>query len=258
MYPQKSPNISGEMVNRLYHLFYFFAYRLLLVYWFIFRPKVRGVNVAIWVKGKILLVRPCYKNLFSMPGGYIKSREDAKTAAIRELEEELNLIVYRNDLCFVESILTTNEYKYDFTSVFETRRVLEPKVNIDNREVIGYGFFSLEDALSLRLQETVRIYLQKVAESRAYCDEIETFSYYTGRKNLQIFTNRRKRSGIDRRSGVDRRKSGRVRNLIYIGRERRVIRERRSTQERRKDWVRCSRWSSVPIEEGNSRKVQIS
>lgn len=242
-------------LNRTHQTGYIFAYRLLLCYWYVFRPKVRGVNVAIWFKDKILLVKPCYKNLYSLPGGYIKRSEDAETAAIRELREELNLGAFRKDLMFVDTILTTNEYKFDYTSVFETRSVLEPKVNIDNREVVGYDFYTLENALSLKLQETARIYLQKVAEKRAYCDEIETFAYYSGKKNLQIFTNRRKRSGIDRRSGDDRRRSGIIRNLKYIGRERRVGQERRTNYERRKGWVKCSKWSSVPVEGTDHQKV---
>lgn len=192
-----------------------------------------------------------------MPGGYINRGEDTKTAAIRELSEELNLNVFRKDLTFIETILTTNEYKYDFASVFETRSVLEPQVNIDNREVIGYDLYTLEKALSLKLQETVRIYLQKVAEKRAYCDEIETHAYYSGKKNLQIITNRRKRSGIDRRSGFDRRRSGRIRNLIYIGQERRAIQERRTNHERRKDWIRFSKWSSVQIGRHHNQKASF-
>jgi ADP-ribose pyrophosphatase YjhB (NUDIX family) len=72
------------------------------------------VNVAIWFKDKILLVRPGYKNVYSLPGGYIKRGENRKTAAIRELEEELNLTAFRKDLKYVDTILTTDEYKYDF------------------------------------------------------------------------------------------------------------------------------------------------
>ena len=249
--------MDSKFISRCHQALYFVAYRLLLFYWFLFRPKVRGVNVAIWFKDKILLVRPCYKNVYSLPGGYVKRGEDRKTAAIRELEEELNLTAFRTDLKYVDTILTTNEYKYDFTSIFETRSVLEPSINIEYREIIGYELLPLETAVSRKLQETTRIYLQNVAEKRAYCDEIETFSYYSGNRNLQIFTNRKKRSGIDRRSGADRRKSGKMRNLIYIGPEKRLGGERRANSERRRNWIRCSRWSSVPIEEPYRQQIKI-
>ncbi|MBV8520702.1 MAG: NUDIX hydrolase [Acetobacteraceae bacterium] len=48
---------------------------------------------AIWLEGRILIVRQSYRSNPNWPGGAIRSGEDPKEAVARELGEELGLMV---------------------------------------------------------------------------------------------------------------------------------------------------------------------
>jgi 8-oxo-dGTP pyrophosphatase MutT (NUDIX family) len=68
------------MVDRAWVLsrFYRVAYHLARVYWFVARPKKRGVKCAITRAEEILLVRHTYgdRRSWDLPGGSIKRGED--------------------------------------------------------------------------------------------------------------------------------------------------------------------------------------
>jgi hypothetical protein len=56
-----------------------------------------------------------------------------------------------------------------------------------------------------------------------------------------------KRAFIERRSGKDRRRKFHIGRFFYRGPEMRGSKERRAIEERRNDWVKISKWSSVPL-----------
>lgn len=56
-----------------------------------------------------------------------------------------------------------------------------------------------------------------------------------------------KRSFVERRTGKDRRHFFSIKGLFFKKQDRRRSRERRSNVERREEWVRDSKWSSVPL-----------
>lgn len=58
-----------------------------------------------------------------------------------------------------------------------------------------------------------------------------------------------KRSFIERRTGKDRRRLFSVKGLFFRKQDRRQSQERRSDTEHRENWVRISRWSSVPVDQ---------
>lgn len=152
------------LVNKLYQIFYTLAYRLLLCIWFIFRPNIRGVNVAIWYRNKVLIIKPSYKNEYAMPGGYIKRGEDKRKAASREVWEELKLKVSEEQLEYVDTYLNTHEYKRDYTAIFEVRFPFKPPINIDHREVKWANFLSLDETTKLKLPPSIKSYFQKRIE----------------------------------------------------------------------------------------------
>ncbi|MDQ6775420.1 MAG: NUDIX domain-containing protein [Actinomycetota bacterium] len=85
------------MVDRAWVLsrFYRVAYQLARAYWFVARPKQRGVKCAITRGDEVLLVRHTYgdRRSWDMPGGAIKRREAPLDAARREIREELGLSI---------------------------------------------------------------------------------------------------------------------------------------------------------------------
>src|ERR1700690_2686206 len=86
------------MIDAMFRLAYRSAYKLMRVYWAVRRPPTHGSLVAIWVNQRILLVKNSYVRYFSLPGGYVKSGESGKDAAIRELREEIGITVSPGDL----------------------------------------------------------------------------------------------------------------------------------------------------------------
>ena len=60
--------------------------------WFVTRPDVRGVlAVPVTPEGKVVLVRLTYDKGWHLPGGGLKSGEEAQAAILRELTEEIGL-----------------------------------------------------------------------------------------------------------------------------------------------------------------------
>jgi ADP-ribose pyrophosphatase YjhB (NUDIX family) len=55
------------------------------------RPRVAAGVLFRDAEGRILLVKPTYKDGWEIPGGYVSAGESPKTAASRELKEELSV-----------------------------------------------------------------------------------------------------------------------------------------------------------------------
>ncbi|GBC60440.1 NUDIX hydrolase [Desulfonema ishimotonii] len=136
------------------------AYRVLLCFWFVFRPRTRGVHVAVWHDGRVLLIRNSYKPGYTLPGGCLKSGEKAVRAAARELCEEVALRVSPNALHFVGAFPNPHEFKRDTIYLFEITLPDRPAFRADQREVAEAAFISPSQALRLSLFPTVRRYLQ--------------------------------------------------------------------------------------------------
>jgi ADP-ribose pyrophosphatase YjhB (NUDIX family) len=54
-------------------------------------PRVAAGALFLDTEGRILLVRPIYKDYWDIPGGYVEPGESPRAACVRELREELGL-----------------------------------------------------------------------------------------------------------------------------------------------------------------------
>ncbi|MEU1747617.1 NUDIX hydrolase [Micromonospora arida] len=54
-------------------------------------PRVAAGALFFDDQGRVLLVRPGYKNHWDIPGGYVEPGESPRAACIREIQEELGL-----------------------------------------------------------------------------------------------------------------------------------------------------------------------
>jgi 8-oxo-dGTP pyrophosphatase MutT (NUDIX family) len=137
------------------------AYRVFRAWWFIARPQHHGAVIAVWLDGRILMIRHSYRGRLSWPGGGVKQGEDPAEAAIRELREEMGFETSREDLVFAARILERWEYRYDHVSIFELKLTAPPALALDGREVIGAAFMNPEDALAEPLVPFVESYLRQ-------------------------------------------------------------------------------------------------
>ncbi|GHJ10592.1 hypothetical protein TPA0907_49590 [Micromonospora humidisoli] len=56
-------------------------------------PRVAAGALFFDAEGRVLLVRPSYKDHWDIPGGYVEPGESPRTACVREIEEELGLTI---------------------------------------------------------------------------------------------------------------------------------------------------------------------
>lgn len=149
----------GRLVDSLYQFVFNVAYRLHLVWTFLFRPESHGVWVAAWFQGELLLIKNTYRNTLTLPGGGLGRGETRQVAAARELQEEVGISIKPIDLLFWGEYLSRAEYKYDHINVFELELTEYPDFQLDNREVSWGEFYSPEKALKMNLFPALRIYL---------------------------------------------------------------------------------------------------
>jgi 8-oxo-dGTP diphosphatase len=149
------------MLDDLYRAAYKGAYKMMRVYWAVRRPDTHGALVAIWHNGRVLLVRNSYLTYYSLPGGYVRSDETAKQAAVRELLEEVGVGATEDKIEPALSITHEWEGKHDHVDIFKLELPYEPKVRVDNREVIAAQMYTPEEALRLELFPPVKQHLEQ-------------------------------------------------------------------------------------------------
>jgi ADP-ribose pyrophosphatase YjhB (NUDIX family) len=66
------------------------------------RPVVAAGALFTDPTGRILMVRPTYKDHWDIPGGYVEPGEPPRAACVREIREELNLAIEVGPLLVVD------------------------------------------------------------------------------------------------------------------------------------------------------------
>lgn len=151
------PDAAHRIVYRL-------GYRVLKLWWVVRRPNHTGALVALWHGDRLLLVRPSYRDGYALPGGGVRRGETPAQAARRELREETGLIVELDDLTPAIESFAANKFVKDTTHVFECRVDAEPKVRIDNREIVEAVFVTSAEANTLTIGLHLRRYLDRVSD----------------------------------------------------------------------------------------------
>lgn len=116
------------------------AYRLLRVYWFIFRPVTMGVRVILLKDDKFVLVKHTYQDAWYLPGGGVKRGETVDEAIHREAAEECGATLNQVQLLGIYS--SFDEYKSDHITLF-----LSTDFSLDERrdqEIEQVGTFAYD------------------------------------------------------------------------------------------------------------------
>ena len=115
---------------------YWLAFRLLLTWWFIRRPRHRGALVAVWVGDRVLVLRQSYRVHLNLPGGGVQRGETARHAAMRELREEVGLILPETLLEIAWEGEALWDFRRDHVTIFEVHLDSMPTLRPDGREVV--------------------------------------------------------------------------------------------------------------------------
>ena len=149
----------ARLIDTAYQLAFNIAYRLHLIWAFLFRPQSHGVWVAAWYNGDVLLVKNSSRSTLTLPGGGIGKGESRHAAALRELSEEVGIVARSSDLVYWGEYRSTVEYKLDHINVYEIELSHLPQIRLDNREVSWADLRSPEQALDMQLFPALRSYL---------------------------------------------------------------------------------------------------
>jgi 8-oxo-dGTP diphosphatase len=149
------------MINALIRAVYRVAHWGLRLLWFIRRPETTGALVAVWHHGRVLLVKNSYRPQLTLPGGYIRPREDRRTAAARELREEVGIQVQPKRLVHAYHGTHLFEHRKDTLDIYELDLDDAPNVQVDDREVVRAEFHTADEALDMRIVPHLEEYLAR-------------------------------------------------------------------------------------------------
>jgi mutator protein MutT len=112
-------------------------------YWFITRPKTRGVKALIFNNNKVLMVRlTYYPNTWTFPGGGVDGSESIEQAIIRECLEEVGIEL--KNPSYIGNLEFNYEYKKDALSVFKAT-VINQQIVTDPKEIAEANWFALDN-----------------------------------------------------------------------------------------------------------------
>lgn len=127
----------------LRRLGYRLAYALLRVYWWLVRPRVRGVKCVLTDGGRVLLVRHTYgPRAWDLPGGAVRRGEAPILAARREMEEELGISIEDwRPLAQLELVI---DHRRDCLYCFAAE-VHAPELVVDRGELQAVSWFARDE-----------------------------------------------------------------------------------------------------------------
>jgi len=117
--------------------------------------------VAVWYQGRVLLVKNSYRAQLTLPGGYIRPREERRVAAARELREEVGITVQPKRLVHAYHGTHLFEHRKDTLDIYELEVEDEPKVLVDEREVVRAEFHTPDEALNMQIVPHLEEYLAR-------------------------------------------------------------------------------------------------
>jgi 8-oxo-dGTP pyrophosphatase MutT (NUDIX family) len=120
-----------------------FAYAVLRVYWFLARPSVHGVKCVLTDEDRVLLVRHTYGRAdWDLPGGSIKRREPPRSAARREMREELGITI--EDWTSLGEVTGRMDHRRDTLHCFQAE-LRDPVLTLDPGEIDVASWFGRDE-----------------------------------------------------------------------------------------------------------------
>ena len=100
-----------------------------------------------------------YRHGLGLPGGGLERRETARQAAVRELAEELGLLVTPGELVDPLQITEHSARGKNTVTIFTLRVAREPQIHLDGLELVAAHWLTRQEALGRPLVSHVREFL---------------------------------------------------------------------------------------------------
>jgi len=117
-------------------------------------PKKRmGVGALIFnEKDELLIVKPSYKDRWSIPGGVVEENESPRNACIREVMEEVSIELKHVRFLCIDYTRANSDKDESLQFIFYGGKLdaeQQAAIKIDGREIIEYRFVNSEKAVKL-------------------------------------------------------------------------------------------------------------
>ncbi|MBU6427215.1 NUDIX hydrolase [Patescibacteria group bacterium] len=118
-------------------------------------PKKRMGAGALFLNDdeEVLIVKPSYKDHWSIPGGTVDDNESPKAACIREIKEEINLDAsHVTFLCVDYSPRESDEKNESLRFIFYAGVLTDSEISnikLDNKELVEFRFAPVSEAEKL-------------------------------------------------------------------------------------------------------------
>ena len=100
-------------------------------------------------EGKILILKPTYRDNWLLPGGVIEANESPRQACIREVKEETGLDCHPTRLLCVDYVSDRPHEIESIQFVFDGGISNHVPINLPNKEIASYQFAESSAALSM-------------------------------------------------------------------------------------------------------------
>jgi 8-oxo-dGTP diphosphatase len=154
----------SSLLNLAWRSAFRLGFPLARIWWQLTRPRHEGAMVAVYIGPALLLVRSSYRIGWHLPGGGVRRGEMPEASARRELAEEIGLAAAA--LLPAGAICGIWDGRRDRVHFFELRLVEEPKLQLDNREIIAARLISPSELQSMVLAGPLAAYLGRLPTAR--------------------------------------------------------------------------------------------
>lgn len=118
-------------------------------------PKKRMGAGALFLdeNGKVLIVKPSYKDYWSIPGGTVDDNESPKQACVREIKEEIGLSIDPVRFLCVDYCSKVSDEKNESLQFIFFGGVLNrdyiSSIKLDGKELVDFQFVDISEAEKL-------------------------------------------------------------------------------------------------------------
>ncbi|MEZ5823231.1 MAG: NUDIX hydrolase [Geminicoccaceae bacterium] len=138
------------------------GYPLARLWWRLFGGTAVGSTVALRCGDRLLVLRESYRRGLGLPAGGRKPGESALANAVRELHEEVGIMLQPDKLVMLSEVSFASEGRQIHNSFFEAFLDEPPDPVVDQREIVWAGWMEVEAITADEAQRGLRIYLDEL------------------------------------------------------------------------------------------------
>ncbi|MGL5944367.1 MAG: NUDIX domain-containing protein [Waterburya sp.] len=145
--------------------------------------KIMGAGCLFFdIEGKILVVKPIYRDTWNLPGGVVEANESPQNACIREVKEEIGIEIKPKRLLCIDYTSKNPEDIESLQFIFFGGVLTQEKIStikIATDEISAYQFLPPKQALTVVSNKLARrINKCLIVSDYAICDRVNAQTLY--------------------------------------------------------------------------------